>query len=441
MMLDRRTLLATGAAAGASLIAGPALAAAKRAANPTFPKGFFWGASTAPHQIEGNNTASDLWFLENQQPTVFNTPSGDACNSFELWATDLDLARAMGLNAYRFGIEWARIEPEKGLVSRAMLDHYKALIAGCHARGLSPIVTFNHFTAPRWFSAQGGWTNPEAPALFARFCDIATRALGDGITSAITFNEPNITLLLQVLLPKPVWDISKLTADTAAKRLGVPKFIAANVCAAEDVAPIQTGLLAAHKAGKAAIKAVRGDLPVGFSLSMVDDQAVGRNSMRDRIRHELYGAWLDLARADDFMGVQNYERALWNDHGRIPAPAGAVVNWSGTEVYAPSLGNAVRYAHSVTGKPVLVSEHGVGTDDDTIRAKFIPESLVGLKAAIDDGVPVLGYCHWSLIDNFEWIFGYKPHFGLHSVDRVTFARTAKPSALVLGAIACRNALA
>ncbi|MEC3911829.1 family 1 glycosylhydrolase [Sphingobium sp. CR2-8] len=434
-MLDRRTLLATGAAA----MAAPAFAARKRA-DPAFPKGFLWGAATAPHQIEGNNIASDLWFLENQQPTVFAQPSGDACNSFELWETDLDLAKMMGLNCYRFGVEWARIEPEKALFSQAMLDHYRAMVDGCRTRGLTPVVTYSHFTAPRWFSAQGGWTNPESAPLFARYCDKLTRALGQGVDRVITFNEPNILLLLKPMLPQQVWDIQKLTLETAAKRLGVPKFVSANVAGFEDLPALQKGLLAAHKAGKAAIKAVRPDLPVGISLAMMDDQAVGKTSIRDRMRGELYGEWLHVAKGDDFIGVQNYERALWGDKGRLPAPKGSIVNWSGTEVWAGSLGGAVRYAHEATGVPILVSEHGVGTDDDAIRAKFIPEALAGLKAAMDDGVPVIGYCHWSLLDNFEWIFGYKPKFGLHSVDPVTFARTPKPSAAVYGAIARRNAL-
>ena len=434
-MLDRRTLLVTGAAA----MAAPAFAA-RKSADPAFPKDFLWGTATAPHQIEGNNIASDLWFLENQQPTVFSQPSGDACNSFALWETDLDLAKAMGLNCYRFGIEWARIEPEKGLFSQAMFDHYKAVIEGCRARGLAPVVTYSHFTAPRWFSAQGGWTNPESASLFARYCDKATRALGQGIHSVITFNEPNILLLLKPMLPPQVWAIQKLTLETAAKRLGVPKFVSANVADVEDLPALQKGLLAAHQAGKAAIKAVRPDLPVGISLAMMDDQAVGKASVRDRMRGELYGEWLNVAKGDDFIGVQNYERALWGDKGRLPAPKGSTVNWSGTEVWAGSLAGAVRYAHEATGVPILVSEHGVGTEDDTIRAKFIPEALAGLKAAMDDGVPVQGYCHWSLLDNFEWIFGYKPKFGLHSVDPVTFARTPKPSAGVYGAIARRNAL-
>jgi beta-glucosidase len=436
-MIDRRGVLAGGAA----LAASPALARVPRpAASPSFPKGFLWGASTAPHQIEGNNIASDLWLLENLKPTILAEPSGDAANSLELWQSDLDLAKEIGLNCYRFGIEWARIEPEKGLFSKAMLDHYRRVVDGCHTRGLTPIITFSHFTAPRWFSAQGGWTNPESADLFARFCDKAARAIADGIAMAITFNEPNILLLLKTMLPQQVWDMQKETLAAANKQLGVPRFVAANVAGIEDLPDLQRGLQAAHRSGKAAIKAVRGDLPVGLSLSMLDDQAVGKNSMRDQVREDLYGAWLRTARGDDFIGVQNYERALWDEKGRLPAPVGSPLNWGGVEVYAPSLAGAVRYAHEATGVPILVSEHGVGTTDDTVRINLIPAVLAELKKAIDDGVPVLGYCHWSLIDNFEWIFGYKPRFGLASFDPQTFVRTAKPSAAVYGAIAQRNAI-
>jgi len=436
--LDRRSLLA----AGAALAAAPAMAsaAAPRRAAPAFPKGFLWGAATAPHQVEGNNTASDLWFVENQKPTVFAQPSGDACNSLELWAKDLDIVQSLGLTSYRFGVEWSRIEPEKGLFSQAMLDHYKAVVAGCHARGLAPLVTFNHFTAPRWFSAQGGWTNAEAPQLFARYCDKVARAIGADIAMAMTLNEPNLLLILKPMLPPPVWDMQRDALAAAARRLGVEKFVCANVAALEDLDAIEQGLKAGHKAARAAIKAVRSDLPVGFTLSVIDDQAAGRNSLRDKVRAETYGDWLEIARGDDFIGVQNYERAVWNDKGRLPAPDGGDRNWSGSEVWAPSLAGAVRYVHAATKVPILVSEHGVGTEDDTLRARFIPAALEGLKQAMDDGVPVLGYVHWSLLDNFEWIFGYKPRFGLCSVDFTTFARTPKPSARVLGGIAKRNSL-
>ncbi|KPH59847.1 family 1 glycosylhydrolase [Novosphingobium sp. ST904] len=435
--LDRRSLLAVGALAAAAPVM--AHAASKRPA-PAFPKGFLWGAATAPHQIEGNNVSSDLWFVENQKPTVFAEPSGDAVNSLELWATDLDIVKSLALTSYRFGVEWARIEPEKGLFSQAMLDHYKRIVEGCHARGLAPLVTFNHFTAPLWFSAQGGWTNPESAQLFARYCDKVARAIGADIAMAMTLNEPNILLILKNILPPPVWDMQRQTLAAATKRLGVERFLCANVAGREDVDAIVAGQMAGHKAARAAIKAVRGDLPVGFTLSVLDDQAAGKNSLRDKVRAELYGGWLEIAKGDDFIGVQNYERAVWNDKGRLPAPDGADRNWSGTEVWAPSLAGAVRYVHAATKVPVLVSEHGVGTEDDTLRARFIPAALEGLKQAMDDGVPVLGYMHWSLLDNYEWIFGYKPHFGLCSVDRTTFARTPKPSASVLGGIAKRNSL-
>jgi beta-glucosidase len=440
MKIDRRTILA----AAPALLAVKAFGAAKQP-NKTFPTGFLWGAATAGHQVEGNNVTSDTWFLENIKPTVFAEPSGDACNSFELWERDLDLVKQLGLNSYRFSIEWARIEPEQGLVSMAMLDHYKAMIEGCRKRGLTPLVTYSHFTAPRWFAAQGGWTNPQAPGLFARFAERATRHLGAEIGYVTTFNEPNLPLLLKMLLPPPVFEAQRAMLDAAARASGTPRFVASNAVNADDIPALTTNLIAGHKAAKAAIKGVRPDLPVGVSLAMIDDQAVGRDARkRDAVRSELYGQWLEAARGDDYLGVQNYERKRYDAKGAMPAPADARRNFVGTEVYPLSLAGAVRYAHAVTGNPIMVSEHGVGlggeNEDDALRSWFITESLAGLKGAIDDGVPVKGYMHWSLLDNFEWIFGYRPRFGLVAVDRKTFERKPKASAAVYGAIAQRNSL-
>ncbi|MCJ2183718.1 family 1 glycosylhydrolase [Novosphingobium sp. 1949] len=418
----------------------PGLAAAQGRSRARFPKGFVWGSATAGYQVEGNMLGADLWQLEQNKPTVFMEPSGDACNSFELWARDLDIVQAMGLNAYRFSVEWARIEPVRGQFSLAMLDHYKAIVAGCHARGLKPLVTFNHFVAPLWFSAQGGWTHADAPALFARYCDKVARAFGADIAMAMTLNEPNILLMLERMLPPPVWDMQAACLDAASARLGVPRMVTANVARRSDLPALTQGMLKGHREARAAIKAVCPDLPVGVTLSVADEQASGKDSLRDTVRAERYGAWLEAVKGDDFVGVQNYERAVWNAQGHLPPPEGADLNWSGTEVWAPSLAGAVRYVHEATGLPILVSEHGVGTDDDTLRARFIPAALQHLHAAMDDGVPVLGYVHWSLLDNFEWIFGYKPHFGLCTVNRETFERTPKPSASVLGAIARANAV-
>src|SRR5580692_10928515 len=170
-----------GVGLGTSLT-GQAVAANRK----RFPEGFIWGTATAGHQVEGNDVNSDMWFLEQLQPTLFAEHVGDANNSLELWPTDLDLVRSLNLNAYRFSLEWSRIEPEPGQFSLAMLDHYLRIIDGCRARGLQPIVTFNHFATPRWFAARGGWTNSESPALFERFCERAARHLAQTIDRATT---------------------------------------------------------------------------------------------------------------------------------------------------------------------------------------------------------------------------------------------------------------
>jgi beta-glucosidase len=430
--MDRRTLLAL---AGASAT----LAATKLGAvtSGKFPKDFLWGAATAGHQIEGNNVASDMWLLEHVKPTIFAEPSGDACNSLELWPVDLDLVRDLGLNAYRFSLEWARIEPEPGLFSIAMLDHYKAVIEGCRARHITPVVTFNHGTAPRWFAARGSWKNPESPDLFARFCERAARHLAGAIGYASTLNEPNSSIIVAAVFPPQFRDGVRAMKAAAARACNSESF-GGFLEDADDLPLVQSHLIAAHKAGKAAIKAIRGDLPVGVNLSLQDDEAEGPNSLRDAKRAAFYRAWLEAARGDDFVGIQNYVRVRWGDKGPLPAPPGAKLDMNGSEVYPPSLANAVRYAHAATGLPIMVTEHGVVTPDDTIRAALIPAAISELQKVIAEGVPLKGYLHWTLMDNFEWFFGYSHTYGLCSLDRTTFKRTPKPSARVLGAIARHN---
>lgn len=397
-----------------------------------FPADFAWGVATAGHQNEGGNTDSDTWFLENVTPTIFGERSGPACNTWELWETDLDLAQGMGLNAFRFSVEWARVEPTEGVFAQSALDHYEAVIDGCLARGLAPTVTFSHFTSPHWFACRGAWLDTEAPALFARFCGRVMDAFGDRIAIAVTLNEPDLPeMLTWAGLPPFVVELERATLAAASAAAGVERYRAGNVMVAEDFAGMRAGMTAAHLAARAAIKARRADLPVGLSIAICHDTAVpGGEALRDRKRAEVYDHWLTVARDDDFIGVQNYETVVHGPDGALPAPAGATLNEMGTAVEPGSLGGAVRYAHEISGRPVLVTEHGIGTADDSVRAAFIPPALAGLRDAIADGVPVLGYFHWTLLDNFEWIFGYSKHFGLHEVERQTFVRTAKPSAAV-----------
>jgi beta-glucosidase len=443
--IDRRTLITrTAALAAAGMLGGSAAAARRmssRPPDPRFPDGFLWGAATSAHQVEGNNLNADLWVIENLPNTIYADRSGDAANSFELWPVDLELVKSMGLNSYRFSLEWARIEPDKGHFSGAMLDHYKAIIETCRDRGISPMVTFNHFTTPRWFAAQGGWQHADAPSLFARFCDRAARHLAGLIGHATTLNEPNLFGVLGEILPHELVAGDRAMQEAAAKQLGIARYCPGIALYFENLALFRSNQMEGHRQARAAMKAVRGDLPVGVSLAIIDDQAVGPHSIRDTIRQRYYGEWLRFAaQTCDFIGVQNYERKVWDDKGSLPPPAGARRNAAGAEVWPGSLAGAVRYAWEASRLPVFVTEHGVNTDDDTLRCWLIPLALAELKGAMDDGVPVRGYFHWSLLDNFEWGFGYRPHFGLHSFDPVTFKRSAKQSAGVLGAIARRNSL-
>jgi beta-glucosidase len=408
----------------------------------SFPPGFVWGVSTAGHQVEGDNVNSDTWFAEHVSPTVFKEPSLKACNSYELWAEDIALAEAMGLNAYRFSVEWARVEPSEGTFSEEALEHYEGIVDRCREVGLVPIVTLNHFTCPHWFAMRGGWLDSGAPRLFARYCDKLVERFGDRIAYAITLNEPNLTRLLSWFgLPDFVHDLERATLEAATAATGVDAYRLANVALPEEMDALEDGLAAGHVAARAAIKARLPELPVGFSLAVMDDVVVGDDaSVRDRKRAEVYQRWLELARDDDFLGIQNYERVPFDGNGVVPPPQGASMNLMGTAIEPGSLGGAVRYAYDLAGVPILVTEHGMGTPDDSLRAAFIEPSLHGLLDAMDDGVPVLGYCHWTLLDNFEWIFGYDFRYGLHEVNRDTFERTPKPSADVYAKVVRANAL-
>jgi beta-glucosidase len=403
----------------------------------TIPEGFLLGVATAGHQNEGQNTNSDTWFLEHTTPSVFREPSGRACNGYELWREDIDLVKAMGLDAFRFSVEWARVEPEEGTLDEAALDHYEAMVDRCVELGLAPVVTFNHFTSPHWFAAEGGWLGPRSAELFARYCGWVTDRFGDRIAYAVTLNEPNLPRLLSWIdLPAFVRDLERATLEAASVAAGVERYRAGNVMLAEDMDAIGDGMTAGHRAARAAIKSRRPDLPVGFSLAVIDDRVVGPDtSFRDRKRAEVYERWLELAREDDFLGIQNYESRWYDGEGEVAPAPGTRMNGMGSAIEPTSLAGAVRYAHAETGVPILVTEHGMQTADDSERAAFIEPSLAALLAAVDDGVPVIGYLHWTLMDNFEWIFGYGAQLGLHEVDRETFVRTPKPSARAYAGVA------
>ena len=155
-----------------------------------FPSGFLWGAATAGHQVEGGNVNADIWPLEWAEHSMFVEPSGDACDHYHRYPEDIALLAELGLNAYRFSLEWSRIEPEPGYVSHAALDHYRRMAETCLAHGVTPIVTYNHFTLPRWMAGKGGWHAPDAADRFAEFAARSTRHLGDSCRGCAPSTSP-----------------------------------------------------------------------------------------------------------------------------------------------------------------------------------------------------------------------------------------------------------
>lgn len=444
-LMEKSAKVALGLAAGSSLLGTDTTKAFSQTPNkPTsgknFPAKFLWGAATAAHQVEGNNVNSDAWLLEHLPKSMYKEPSGDACDHYHLYEQDINMLADFGFNAYRFSIEWARIEPEKGFFSLAELEHYRRMLEACHRRGLTPLVTYSHFTLPRWFAFQGAWENSESAELFARYCEKATTHLGDLISYAATFNEPDLPYLFKwISLPGAGSD---LAANMAAQKAGLrqqlnaPQFSSFLV---GDAQKSRENMMAAHTKGRAAIKSVKSALPVGLTIAIEDDQPEGSNSRYAEKQAEVYGPWLKLAKQDDYVGVQTYTRQRIGSK-TLPPPESAELTQMGYEFYPESLEHTVRYASKEAGVPVVVTENGIGTENDVRRVEYIQRALAGLKRCLDDGIDVRGYIHWSLLDNFEWIFGFVPKFGLVSVARETQKRTPKASVALLGKIAKNNSL-
>ncbi|NGY05926.1 glycoside hydrolase family 1 protein [Solimonas terrae] len=401
-------------------------------------RGFLWGCATAGHQVEGNNINADFWVYENVKPTLFADRSGDTCDHYHRYEEDIALTAMLGFNCLRLSIEWSRIEPEAGNFSEAELDHYERVLETCRKHGVAPFVTYNHFTTPRWFASRGGFTTPDSADLFSRFAEKATSRLGHLIEAAATFNEPN-------LLQSVFWRKKSLAGSPTALQMGAA---AAMATGSKQFTTFYSGdpvialphYLSAHEMAYAAIKAGPGDFPVGVTLAISDEQGVGPNNLARLRQKESYGVWLSAASKSDFVGVQTYSRNRTGLHGDLGPEPGIELTQMGYEYYPQALGATIRYAAAATGKPVYVTENGIGTEDDSRRIAFIDTAIAEVKKCIDDGIDVRSYIHWSLLDNFEWIYGYRPKFGLVAVNRTTFERTPKPSAWHLGAIA-RNGMA
>ena len=385
-----------------------------------FPDGFLWGTATAAHQIEGGNVNNDWWAWEHNPGSGCAAPSGDACDSWHRWRDDVDLVAGLGMNAYRFSLEWSRIEPAEGEWSKASLDHYRRVCEACLERGLEPVVTFHHFTTPLWLAARGGWESPDAPDRFARFVSHATGRLGDVTGRACTINELNVIGVMGYMVG------------------GFPPGVKGDF---QRHVAVNEAMIRAHHLAVENLRAGPGTFPVGLTLSMAELAAEeGGEEMRDAAAEVLEDMFLRATGGDDYIGVQGYTRLRFGPKGPLPAAEGARTTQMGYEYWPQVVEHIVRRAAAATGIPVIVTENGIATDDDRERIAFVSEALEGVRRCLGDGIDVRGYFVWSLLDNFEWTYGYGPKFGICAVDPGTFERRPKPSARWFGGVARANSL-
>jgi beta-glucosidase len=316
------------------------------------------------------------------------------------------------------------------------------MLGTCHEHGITPMVTYNHFTTPLWFARRGGWSAPDAVDRFARYCEQVTRHLGDLIPWACTLNEPNIGAALAHVGLAPVGGGEASHLDDAGlsdeRRSAIAELRAdagvempPTLPAFQDV-PLDR-MAAVHRAAVEAIRSGPGDASVGWALALIDLQAVEGGGQRcDAARRAAQLDWLEVSRDDDYVGVQTYSRERMGPDGLAARPAEARRMLTGWEVYPEALEHTVRLAAETAQVPVFVTENGCATDDDGVRIACTDAALRGLARCLDDGVDVRGYLHWSLLDNFEWVAGFGVTFGLVAVDRDTFVRIPKPSLAWLG---------
>lgn len=420
-----------------------------------FPHDFLLGAATAAHQVEGSNVHSDCWALENMAHSSFAEPSLDAVDHYHRYREDIALMAKAGLNAYRFSIEWARIEPQEGFFDETEIAHYRDVIRCCKEHGLEPIVTLHHFTSPRWLITKGGWEADSTPSDFARYTRYVMEQLGSELHYVCTINEANMGLQIAAIAERYKRQMmAKMAAGktdgTVQVGMNLEKMLENQKAAARETQDLfgtpvchnftsprtphgDEIVMRAHMEARNAIRQAAPHVKVGLTLSLHDIQPLpGGESRAEKEWTEEFTHYLPAINGDDFFGVQNYTRSRIDESGIAPAPDGAELTQMDYEFYPEALANVIRAVHRDFKGALFVTENGIATADDSRRLEFIRRALEGVQSCIADGIPVKGYCYWSLLDNFEWQKGYSMTFGLIGVDRKTQTRYPKESLTYLG---------
>ncbi|MHA1606165.1 MAG: glycoside hydrolase family 1 protein [Candidatus Freyarchaeota archaeon] len=417
-----------------------------------FPEGFLWGCAVSAHQVEGENTGNQWWRWEEQGRILDGSTSGRACDHYNRYEEDFDIASFLGLKVFRTSVEWSRIEPKEGVINNVEVEHYRKVLSALRDRGIEPMVTLHHFTNPLWFEDQGGWLNPRSPEIFESFARIVVENLGDLFSIYNTINEPMIAATMGYLFgifPPGERSLDKcLTAarnmllahgrayqaiHETCKSLGYPKPMVAPVKQMIPFEPL-------NPLSKEDVEEARrrNHFFNECMLESINTGAIQPPLGTGEEQDYLKDSW-------DFIGVNYYSRTLCtpqNEEFPLPfanVPEGAERSDQGLEVYPDGL-RKVLLSLKQYGKPLIVTENGIATRDDEQRRRYLVRHLKAVHDAISQGADVKGYIYWSLIDNFEWVLGYQMKFGLVEVNFESMERRLRESAYLYKEIIEKNML-
>ena len=408
-----------------------------------FPEGFLWGTSTSAYQIEGgtvndwsewekNNIeriaqeAKKYWqdWQQKKFPEMFEAENyicGKACDSYNRYEEDFDLAKSLNNNAIRFGIEWARIEPEKGKFNMKEIEHYRKVLQAAKQRNLKTVLTLWHWTNPIWLAEAGGWENKKVVDYFARYTELIVKELGDLVDYWVTLNEPLMHIGHGYL-------DGKFPPNKKADLIGTIK--------------VFNNFVSAHKKNYKIIHNKCSGAKVSIAMTTGYFEPAHKWCPLDRglakLGHYFRNDWYlnKIKNYFDYIGVNYYHHNRMTWYPPFKRNLNEKVNDRGWEIYPEGIYHVLKN-YKKYNKPMIILENGTADQEDSHRADFIRDHLFYIYKAISEGVDVRGYFYWSLLDNFEWAEGWWPKFGLHSVNRKTFERTARPSAKVYAEI-CKN---
>lgn len=403
-----------------------------------FPRGFLWGTATSSHQVEGMNKNNDWWEWEHQKGNIVdNDISGKAADHYHKYEEDFDLIEDMHHNVHRFSIEWSRIEPHEGSWDYDEIEHYKKVLQSLRKRKIKVMLTLHHFTLPIWLTQRGGWEYKYISFYFERYTKMIANELGKYVDFWITINEPMVMISMGYL--EGLWPPGKTNLWNAFRAFN--------------------NIVKSHKKSYRAIHnkldtVSRKKIKVGIAKNIISFEAANKSSLLDMFyTYHVNQLWNHFfinrtKKYHDFLGINYYF------HQRLERKKGTLISLTfssqierqrrelndlGWEIYPAGIFSILMDVKKYN-LPIYITENGIATRNDNKRIRFLLSHLTEINRAINAGSPVKGYCHWSLLDNFEWHLGFEPRFGLVEVNYRNFKRTPRKSARILAQIAKENSI-